>query len=318
MLKTGLKVRAAMMGSVIEKMMRLSSLGMGTIGAGMINNLAANDTEQILVSMPIIANVFFAPVMIVVSMTLLAMTVGASFLGGFGAMIFVLVCCFKVVGKQVKYKKLQLEAADNRVKLTNELLGGVRIVKAYGWEQPFEKEVMKLRKIETYYLKLQAIFISLVVVVILCSPVVLAVVTFSIYAATGNEMKPSTIFTAVALLNLIRFPMGFLPFGIAQAVKIALSLARLQRMLEAHESEAPAIEPQENSDTAAPLCIADAEFGYPLADDDEAGKGKGKGKKRGCCGCLGKMMAGKGKGKGKGKDKSPVAEQKLERPEDID
>jgi len=152
--------------------------------------------------------------------------------------------------------------------------------------------------------------------VIQCAPVVLGVATFSVYAALGNEMKPSTVFTALALLNLVRFPMAFLPFAIFTLLKILVSCRRVQGLLEADESDgvlAPASEAAEsppsfvaalsNEDddaTAAKslpsLRIERAEFGYPLADKKAAdGKGKGKGKGKGR-GCFGRKRKGKGQG----------------------
>ena len=63
LLKASLKVRGAMIGAVYSKTLKLSSIGMSQIpnGSGMLNQIVANDTEQILNSTPVIANVFFAP-----------------------------------------------------------------------------------------------------------------------------------------------------------------------------------------------------------------------------------------------------------------
>jgi len=296
LLKAALKVRGALISSVYQKALRLSSIGMAETGTGMINNLTANDTEQLLQSTPILGQIFFAPVTIIVAMVLLAMTVGASFLGGFAAMVIVMVSCLKLVRGQVKFKVAQMKAADDRVKLTNEVLSGVRIVKAYGWERPYATEVMKLRKEETYQLKLQALYLSLVVVVILTAPVILAVVTFGIYAAVGNVLTPSTVFTAVALLNIIRFPMAFLPFGLSELIKIAVTMGRLQKMLAADEFP----ERSDDGATTKEMRFVDVEFGYPLAHQDLGAKGKGKGKPGCLSSCLGRLLPSKGKGKGKG------------------
>jgi len=240
-------------------------------------------------------------------MVLLAQCVGASFLGGFAAMFLMLLGCIKAITFSTKFKRIQLTLADGRIKLTNELLAGVRVVKAYGWEAAFRKEVMVIRTKETYQMKLQALVLSFLVVVILTSPVILAIVTFSIYVGTGNVLQASTVFTALALLNLIRFPLAFLPFGLAELVKINVSMGRMQVMLSAAEND------RNDAGGAAPgpVSIIDAEFGYPLPVEKNKGKGKGK-SKGGCLGCLGKLMPSKGKGKGKGKD----AEAKPEEPID--
>lgn len=262
-LRAALKVRGTMIRAVFEKMMRLSSVSMCNIGSGMIHNLAANDTEQLLVSTPSLANVIYAPIIVAVAMAMLAMTVGPSFLGGFAAMSLILVLSSFAVRKVTRAKARQMRLADARVKLMGELLSGVRVVKAYGWEAPFEREVMGIRGPEAGCISDQNWTLSLVTVAVLASPVVLAVVTFSTYTALGNEISAPTIFTAIALLNIIRFPMAFLPLSMNEVLKISLSMARLRAVLGAAESD------RRIGSTPSPVpSIVDAQFGYPLPLQD--------------------------------------------------
>jgi len=313
LMRVAIKVRGGLLGVIFQKALRLSPVGMSQTGAGVINNLAANDAEQLLQSTPILGQLIGAPLLLVGSLVGLAMAVGPSFLGGFAAMILVLCSCLTVLSKFMKLKTKQLKLSDGRIGLTNEMLAGIRIVKAYGWEAPLEQEVMKVRSSETGLLALQQLLIAVLVVVIQCAPAVLGVVTFSIYAASGNEMTPSTIFTALALLNVIRVPMAFAPFAFFTLLKILVSVRRVQGLLEADESDgvlaltdgasSPPAGPialcKEDGNAIVPvvlpsLIIKNAEFGYPLADKtvvDGKGKGKGKGKGTGKgkgCGCFGR------------------------------
>ena len=53
-----------------------------------------------------------------------------------------------------------MKAKDKRVKLMNEILGGVKVLKLYGWEPSFMKQVLDIRDtgwkiskaIETFFL----------------------------------------------------------------------------------------------------------------------------------------------------------------------
>jgi hypothetical protein len=38
-----------------------------------------------------------------------------------------------------------MKAKDKRVKLMNEILGGVKVLKLYGWEPSFMKQVLDIR-----------------------------------------------------------------------------------------------------------------------------------------------------------------------------
>ena len=46
--------------------------------------------------------------------------------------------------------------ADKRVKLVNELITGIRIVKFYAWEKPFKKMIESVRGIELEAIKKHA------------------------------------------------------------------------------------------------------------------------------------------------------------------
>lgn len=102
--QAALNVRGAMIGSVYKKVLRLSSLGLSKTGAGMINNVAANDTENLLVSAPILSLVLFAPFQIGFSFVLLGYTVGATFLVGIAVIIIVLFLAGFTGSKTIKHK----------------------------------------------------------------------------------------------------------------------------------------------------------------------------------------------------------------------
>jgi len=184
------------------------------------------------------------------------------------------------------------------------------------------------------------------------SPVVLALTTFSAYVAAGNELSASKIFTAVSVLNLLRFPIALIPFGGDMIMKILISLERLQFMLEAEEADTAdgaveattresggklAVKDAAESPTsvgkeAVPSrkeaevglvasTISQAEFGYPFQDKEQTGKGKGKGKRKmglGCFGCLTKGSGKKGKGNGEGKENGDGSDKEKPEAEDED
>jgi len=305
-----LKVRGAMIAAAYHKTLRLSNIGMTKVGAGMINNVCANDAEQLLQSAMILPMIVWTPFQIVFAFVLLGATIGASFLGGFVVMVMVGLIGFSVMTRATKYKTLQLKETDRRVKLTSELLNASRIVKSYGWETPFEEEVSRIRHKEAMCLQSYFIRLSVLASIMTSAPAFLAVATFSMYAVMGNDLDAYEVFTAFALLNLLRLPMVLLPFGLSEIIKIGIAMMRLQALLEAPElpdggrswAFAKAGSTVVMYEGIAP--IGDAEFGY-LLDDAQGkpvGKGKGKGNKKGgrCAGFLAKLLAGKGKGKTKG------------------
>ena len=58
----------------------------------------------------------------------------------------------------VRVKKTKF--SDMRVKLMNEILSGIRIIKYYAWEGAFQEKVLESRAMELYYLKVSSLYYS--------------------------------------------------------------------------------------------------------------------------------------------------------------
>lgn len=141
---------------------------------------------------------------------------------------------FSIVTKQ---RRLVLKYSDLRVKMMNEVLAGIRIIKFYAWERPFGKEVGELRGKElealTKLAYTSAIGFSLI---LLSAPLVQPILVFMTYVnIQDSPLKSSTAFTTVALFNIMRFPFAFLPMGLLQYIQSRISLKRLERYLDLPE-----------------------------------------------------------------------------------
>ena len=52
-----------------------------------------------------------------------------------------------------RYQLAQMKSKDKRVKLMNEILGGIKVLKLYGWEPSFMNQVLEIRDTEVKVLK---------------------------------------------------------------------------------------------------------------------------------------------------------------------
>ena len=141
---------------------------------------------------------------------------------------------FSIVSKQ---RRLVLKYSDMRVKMMNEILAGIRIIKFYAWERPFGKEVGELRGKEldalTKLAYTSAIGFSLI---LLSAPLIQPILVFMTYVSIQDDpLTASTAFTTVALFNIMRFPFAFLPMGLLQFIQSRISLKRLERYLDLPE-----------------------------------------------------------------------------------
>jgi len=141
---------------------------------------------------------------------------------------------FSIVSKQ---RRKVLQYSDLRVKMMNEILAGIRIIKFYAWERPFGKEVGGLRGNElaalTKLAYTSAIGFSLI---LMSAPLIQPILVFLTYVAIQDEpLNASTAFTTVALFNIMRFPFAFMPMGLLQYIQSKISLRRLERYLDLPE-----------------------------------------------------------------------------------
>jgi ABC-type multidrug transport system fused ATPase/permease subunit len=75
------------------------------------------------------------------------------------------------------------------------------------------------------------------------TPLVVSVVSFSLYTLVSDTFTAQTAFTALALFNIIRFPMQALPSVISQAIEAYVSLGRIEGFLLKPDLDPNAVTP---------------------------------------------------------------------------
>jgi ATP-binding cassette subfamily C (CFTR/MRP) protein 1 len=68
-------------------------------------------------------------------------------------MILMLPVNFYIAGKQKEVNKVQMVNKDERTKLMDETLNGIKVIKLYAWETPFLKKITTVRNRELDNLK---------------------------------------------------------------------------------------------------------------------------------------------------------------------
>jgi ATP-binding cassette subfamily C (CFTR/MRP) protein 2 len=126
-----------------------------------------------------------------------------------------------------------LKQSDRRVKLMNEILSGIKIIKLYCWDLAFADKVQDVRIDEVKLLAKLAYLVGIAFSVILLSlPLMLPVIVFSASATlTGVTITASKAFTVISLFNILRFPFAFLPLAIVQWIVTGIALGRVQNFL---------------------------------------------------------------------------------------
>ena len=92
------------------------------------------------------------------------------------------------------------------------------------------------------------------------TPILSSLATFGLYGALGNELTAASAFTALALFNILRFPLNNMPNTIQRCVDIHVSMRRLSQFMTAQEAHPLPLEPPEGASTASKRSPFDGYF----------------------------------------------------------
>jgi len=89
---------------------------------------------------------------------------------------------------------------DSRIKLTSNIIQGIRIIKFYTWEVAFQKLVTALRISEVSTIWKKALLKLLMMTLLVSGQGVVLLFTFYAYLELGGELEVSRVFTSVSIL----------------------------------------------------------------------------------------------------------------------
>lgn len=134
-----------------------------------------------------------------------------------------------------RLSKFENEAKDARTKRTTESISNMKLLKLQGWEQQFADDIRFHRSDELRRHRARGVVRALNQAVSNAVPALVLVATLTAYVKTNNQLKPSTIFTAISLFNQLRFPLFFYPMLIDSLANCKNALRRVSSFLTAEE-----------------------------------------------------------------------------------
>jgi len=118
----------------------------------------AIDTSRIVEFVQIINETWSAPLQIAIAVYLLWAQLGIASIAGLGAMLALIPINGYITGKLRFITSRLMIHKDKRIKLMNEILSGIKVLKLYAWETSFDEQVMRKRNHEIKQLTKRAYF----------------------------------------------------------------------------------------------------------------------------------------------------------------
>lgn len=148
------------------------------------------------------------------------------------------------LGKLTSSYRLRIaQRTDYRVRLMNEIISGIQVIKMYAWEKPFETIVKLARfneiKVVTAASYLRAVYLSCSVF-IERTTLYLTVIT---YVLMGHDLTADRVYSMAQFFNLLQMALAiFYPMAISIGAETLVSIKRLQDFLMMDEKELSQIE----------------------------------------------------------------------------
>ncbi|KAK4875040.1 hypothetical protein RN001_011462 [Aquatica leii] len=233
----GIRIRTALISAIYRKALRMSNSARKESTVGEIVNLMSVDAQKFVELTPYLNMIWSAPLQIVLALYFLWQVLGASVLAGLAVMI-VLIPVNGVIANRGKTLQIrQMKNKDERVKLMNEVLSGIKVLKLYAWEPSFEAQVLKIRDKEIKVLKQAAYLNAGTSFIWSCAPFLVSLVSFGTYVLVDetHELDAKTAFVSLSLFNVLRFPLSMLPMMISNMVQTFVSIKRLNKFMNCEE-----------------------------------------------------------------------------------
>ncbi|KZT57357.1 hypothetical protein CALCODRAFT_434214 [Calocera cornea HHB12733] len=321
-MQTGFLIRTSVISNIFRKALRLSGKARLTHSTGQITTMISADATRMDMASGFAHNLWVSPIQILVGIALLIANLGYSALVGLG----VLIIGFPLQGYLVKTifgaRRRAVMLTDQRVRLMQEILAGIRVIKLFVWESFYGRKIGEIREKELRNIRTMALSRAFMASVVAFIPIAASILSFITYALSNHALEPAIIFSSLQYFNIIRAPLIFLPLVFTACTDAYIALGRIGKMMVAEELEEPY-----SVDPAAPLAVsAEGDFVWESVDkpDDRAkqfaGWRGGRGG-RGGAGGKGGGHAGAGAGsreetkKRKAEEKSRKAEEQKRKKE---
>ncbi|KAL3972082.1 interferon, gamma-inducible protein 30 [Sarotherodon galilaeus] len=253
----GMKVRTALMAAVYKKALVVSNDTRKESTVGETVNLMSADAQRFNDVTNFIHLLWSCPLQIIISIVFLWLELGPSVLAGLGVMVLLVPINGFLATKARKIQIENMKFKDKRMKIMNELLNGVKILKLYAWEPSFQKQVEDIRGEELKVMKKFAYLTSVSTFIFSSAPALVSLATFAVFVSVSkdNVLTAEKAFTSISLFNILRFPLAMLPMLIASIVQTAVSKKRLEKFLAGEDIDSDIVRQDPSFSISVLVCV---------------------------------------------------------------
>nr|KAF7429749.1 hypothetical protein H0235_006147 [Vespula pensylvanica] len=225
--RTALRLKSSCTALLYKKIIGLNNVG--SINIGELVNLFSNDSQRlfdVILYGPMIVS---SPIIIICSIIYILQFFSPMALLGMVAFLLFYPIQYLLSRLNGYLRSKAVKITDVRVKLMNEILETIKMIKMYSWENYFCQKLLNIRKTEKNWLHKIAYFQSLSVSLTPAVPIISAIITFLAHVSGGFNLTAAQVFPFVSLLNAqIRTSFMFLQVAIINIIASKITFNRLK------------------------------------------------------------------------------------------
>ncbi|KAJ7040968.1 multidrug resistance-associated ABC transporter [Mycena alexandri] len=211
-----------------------------------------------------------SPIQLVLSTWILYSLLGTSCFVGLAATMICLPLQHFTGNIIFRAQKALMRAKDERITLTNEILGGIRMVKFMAWERKFEARIWEIREKELVRQKITYAAKTLLTAVGNSIPLLFALASFGHYTIIRHQnLTPSIAFTAITIFNTMQYAISGFPEALIAGLQCLISLRRIDQFLESPEVSIP-VQSSRNHRNTQRIFLSSASVSWPLSAQSQS------------------------------------------------
>ncbi|KAG5866797.1 hypothetical protein JTB14_031470 [Gonioctena quinquepunctata] len=246
----GMRVRAAVIVLIYRKAVKLSRTALGDTPVGKVVNLLSNDVARFDFASAMIHQLWVGPISAIIVMFYLYQSAGLPGIAGI-LTIVILSPMQAYAGKlSARFRKQTAMKTDERLRLMDEIICGIQIIKMYAWEIPFKKVISLVREAETTIIKKGSYTRAFFMALGMFTTRLALFATLITISLSGQDITASTVFKLMAYFNLLSQTLtGLFVRGLTEIAELMISIKRLQNFLFNEEFE---YDKQQNKQDSSP------------------------------------------------------------------
>ena len=252
MFTIGVKVRTTLISALYKKSLKISAAAKKESTMGEVVNLMSVDVQRFMDLLPYANILWSALFQISLATFFIYQELGWAALVGVAILFLSMPLNGLLATLMRKLTLKQMKFKDQRIKLMNEILGGMKVLKLYAWEPSFITQILGIRNEEVKVMKTAAYYKAFMSFFWTTAPFMVGLGAFASYLFMdgGQVLTAEKAFVTLSYLNIMRMPLAVFPMMVAFMVQAKVSLDRVNKFMNNEELAEDAVEHNTEEDEA--------------------------------------------------------------------